>query len=100
MPDSVIKKVNAYGSKTKQEKPTSYNATKDNSNYQCGSNYIQIDPKMRPLPKKFEYGSIHLQTAGIVNDMYAIAAAKEGNGDILPMTKENRDVYIMGVIMI
>ena len=54
---------------------------------------------MRPLPRKFEYGSIHLQTVGIVNDMYAIAAAKADNGNILPMTEEDRDVYIMGVIM-
>ena len=54
---------------------------------------------MRPLPKNFEYGSIHLQTAGIVNDMYAITAAKADNGNILPMTKEDRDVYSMGVIM-
>ena len=31
--------------------------------------------------------------------MYAIAAANADNGDILPMTKEDHDVYIMGVIM-
>ena len=49
--------------------------------------------------KKFEYGSIHLQAAGIVNDMYAVAAAASDTGDLLPMTKENRNVYIMGVIM-
>ena len=54
---------------------------------------------MRPVPKKFEFGSIHLQTAGVVNDMYAIAAATSDTGNLLPMTEEDLDVYIMGVIM-
>ena len=48
---------------------------------------------MRPLPKNFEYGSIHLQTAGIINNMYAIAAAKADNGNIIPLTKEDCCVY-------
>ena len=39
-----------------------------------------------------------MQTVGIVNGMYAIAAAASDNGDILHMTKEDCSVYIMGVI--
>ena len=54
---------------------------------------------MSPAPKKFELGSIYLQTAGIVNDMYAITAANSETGDVLPMTKEDRDTYIIGVIL-
>ena len=54
---------------------------------------------MRPIPKKFEFGSIHLQTVGTVNDMYAVAAEHSETGNILPMTKEDHDVYIMGVIL-
>ena len=83
-----------------KKKPTSYKAThKDTNKYQYGYNYIQTDPKKRPLPKKFEFGSIHLRTARIVNDMYVIAAANADNGDILPITIEDCDVYIMGVIV-
>ena len=67
--------------------------------YQYGHTHLQTDPKMRSIAKKFEFGSIHLQTAGIVNDMYAVAAASSNTGDILPMTEEDHDVYIMGVIM-
>ena len=54
---------------------------------------------MRPIPKKFEYGRIHLQTAGIVNDVNALAAASSDTGDLLHMTEQDRNVYIMGVIM-
>ena len=54
---------------------------------------------MRSVPKKFECGDIHLQTAGIMNDMYAVAAANSETCGVLPMTKEGRVVYIMGVIL-
>ena len=53
-------------------KPKSYVVGhKDVPKYQYGHTNPQTGPKMRPVPKKFEFGSIHLQAAGIVNDMYA-----------------------------
>ena len=64
-----------------------------------GNTYHQTDPKMRSVPKKFEFGSIYLQTAGIVNDMYAVAAADSETDNVLPMTKEDRNSYIIGVIL-
>ena len=60
--------------------------------YQYGHTHLQTDTKMKSLPNKFEFGSIHLQTAGIVNDMCAVAAANSETGNVLSMTKENRDV--------
>ena len=51
---------------------------------------------MRPVPKKFEFGSIHLQTAGIVNVMYVIAAATSNTGNLLPMTKEDSKAIMAG----
>ena len=86
--------------KRTRTKPKSYVVGhRDVPKYQYGHTHLQIGPKMRSVPRKFEFGSIHLQTAGIVNDMYALAAASSDTGDLLPMTKEDRDVYIMGVIM-
>ena len=67
--------------------------------YQYGHTHLRTDPKMRSVPKKFEFGSIHLQTAGIVNDMYAVAAANSKTCNVLLMTKEDRGVYIVGVIL-
>ena len=86
--------------KRTRTKPKSYNVGHKNvPKYEYGHNHLQTDPKMRPMPKKFEYGSIHLQTAGIVSDMYAIAAANSDTGELLPMTEQDRDDYIMGIIM-
>ena len=51
------------------------------------------------MPTKSEHGSIHLQTVGIVSNMYALADATSDTGDILPMTEQDHDDYIMGVIM-
>ena len=54
---------------------------------------------MRSVPRKFEFGSIHLQTAGIVNNMYDGAAVNFETSDVLPMTEEDHDLYITGVIL-
>ena len=64
-----------------------------------GNTYHQTDPKMRSVPKKYKFGSIHFQTVGIVNDMYDVTAANSETGDVLSVTKEDRGVYIMGVIL-
>ena len=86
--------------KRTRTKPKSYVVGhKDFPKYQYGHTHLQTDSKMRPVPKKFEVGSINLQTAGIMNDMYAIAADNLDTGDLFPMTEEDLDLYIMGVIM-
>ena len=47
--------------KRARTKPKSWNVGHKNvSKYQYGHKHLQTDPKMRPMPKKFEYGSIHL----------------------------------------
>ena len=60
--------------------------------------HLQTDLKMRSAPEKFEYGTIHLHSAGIGNDIYAVTAANSETGEVLPMTEEDRGIYIMGVI--
>ena len=66
--------------------------------YQYGHTHLQTDPRMRSIPK-CEYDNIHLQTVGIINDMYATAANSERGNPFPMMTNEDRDVYIMGVIL-
>ena len=83
--------------RTQQQK---YNVGHKNvPKYQYGHNHLQTDPKMRPMPKKFEYGSIHLQTSGIVIDMDALTAASSDTCNLLPMTEQDCNDHIMGVVM-
>ena len=66
--------------------------------YQYGTNtHLQTNPKMRSVPKKFEIGSINLQTAGIMNDMYAVTSANSETGNVLHITKEEHDTCIIGI---